>query len=97
MESGFDALNPMEVKAGCDVVRFAENYGDKLSFFGGMDVRILADGDRDTIKKEVIRICSAMRRLGVGYVFGSDHSVPPTVDYDSYCYAMEVFRENCYM
>ncbi len=97
VESGFDALNPMEVKAGCDVVRFAENYGDKLSFLGGFDVRILADGDRDTIKKEVIRICSAMRRLGVGYVFGSDHSVPPTVDYGAYCYAMEVFRDNCYM
>jgi len=97
VKSGFDALNPMEVKAGCDVVRFAEKYGDKLSFFGGLDVRILEDGDRDTIKKEVIRICSAMRKLGVGYLFGSDHSVPPTVDYASYCYAMEVFRENCYM
>ena len=97
VESGFDALNPMEVKAGCDVVRFAEKYGDKLSFFGGFDVRILENGDKDAIKKEVLRICDTVRRLGVGYMFGSDHSVPPTVDYESYRYAVEVFRENCYI
>ena len=96
VECGFDALNPMEVKAGCDVVRFAENYGDKLSFIGGFDVRILERGDKSEIKKEVIRICSAMRRLKAGYVFGTDHSVTPNVTYDSYCYALDVFKENMY-
>lgn len=96
VESGFDALNPMEVKAGCDVVRFAENYGDKLSFVGGFDVRILEEGDKTRIKKEVLRICEAMRRLKVGYVFGTDHSVTPNVKYESYLYALEVFRENMY-
>ncbi len=97
VESGFDGLNPMEVKAGCDVVRFAEKYGDKLSFFGGLDVRILENGDKSEIKKEVLRICDTMRRLKVGYLFGTDHSITPNVDYESYRYAVEVFRENCYM
>ena len=96
VESGFDALNPMEVKAGCDVVRFAEKYGDKLSFVGGYDVRILENGDRAEIKKEVERICRAMRKLKTGYVFGTDHSITPNVDYRSYEYALEVFRENMY-
>lgn len=96
VESGFDALNPMEVKAGCDVVRFAENYGDKLSFVGGFDVRILENGDKTEIKKEVLRICRAMRRLKVGYVFGTDHSITPNVEYESYLYALEVFKENMY-
>lgn len=96
VESGFDALNPMEVKAGCDVVRFAENYGDKLSFVGGFDVRILENGDKGEIKKEVLRICDAMRRLKVGYLFGTDHSITPRVEYDSYQYALDVFRDNMY-
>lgn len=95
VESGFDALNPMEVKAGCDVVRFAEKYGDKLAFFGGFDVRILENGDKAEIKKEVLRICDAMRRLQVGYSFGTDHSITPRVEYESYAYAVEVFRDNC--
>lgn len=96
VESGFDALNPMEVKAGCDVVRFAEKYGDKLSFVGGFDVRILEDGDKTAIKKEVLRICDTMRRLKVGYVFGTDHSITPNVEYESYQYALDVFQENMY-
>lgn len=36
-DAGFDALNPMEVGAGCDVVAFAETYGDKLAFAGGVN------------------------------------------------------------
>jgi uroporphyrinogen decarboxylase len=38
--AGFDALNPMEVKAGCDMFKFADEYGDKLAFVGGLDERI---------------------------------------------------------
>lgn len=38
--AGFDALNPMEVKAGCDLFRFAEQYGDRLAFVGGLDARV---------------------------------------------------------
>jgi len=96
VESGFDALNPMEVKAGCDVVRFAEKYGDKLAFFGGFDVRILENGDKAAIKKEVIRICDTMRKLNVRYLFGTDHSITPNVEYESYQYALDVFKDNCY-
>ena len=44
VKSGFDALNPLEVKAGCDALRFAEQYADRLAFFGGLDVRVLESG-----------------------------------------------------
>ncbi|MHC5034842.1 MAG: uroporphyrinogen decarboxylase family protein [Planctomycetota bacterium] len=46
VDAGFDALNPMEVKAGCDVVRFAERYGDRLAFVGGLDARVLESAVR---------------------------------------------------
>ncbi len=96
IECGFDALNPMEVKAGCDVVRFAQNYGDKLAFMGGFDVRILENGDRCEIKKEVLRITKAMRETKTGYLFGTDHSVTPNVTFQDYQYAVECFKENAY-
>ncbi|NQT93081.1 MAG: hypothetical protein HQ559_09985 [Lentisphaerae bacterium] len=32
-----DALNPMEAKAGSDVVDFAKRYGDQLAFVGGKE------------------------------------------------------------
>ena len=96
VEAGFDACNPMEVKAGCDVVRFAEKFGDQLTFVGGLDVRILENGDRASIRKEIQRITSAMRSMKVPYLFGTDHSVTPKVAFEDYRYAVDYFRENAW-
>jgi len=94
VEAGFDALNPMEVKAGCDTLRFAGQYGDRLAFVGGLDARILESGDRDLIRKGVIRLVEGMKDMGVSYVYGSDHSVSTNVDYDDFRYAVEVYRDH---
>jgi len=93
VEAGFDALNPMEVKSGCDVLRFAERYGDRLVFVGGMDARIFESGDRDLIRSEVIRLMDGMKSIGAGFLFGSDHSISTNVSYADYQYAVEVYRE----
>ena len=91
--AGFDGLNPMEVKAGCDVVRFAKAHGDRLTFFGGLDARVLESGDRVLIRREVTRVLREMKGMGARYVFGSDHSVSTNVRYGDFCYALEVCRE----
>ncbi len=93
VEAGFDGLNPMEVKAGCDVVRFARRYGDRLCFCGGLDVRILESGDREHIRREIVSLLRAMKDTGAGYLFGSDHSVTPNVSYEDYRFALDVYRE----
>ena len=93
VDVGFDALNPMEVKAGCDVVAFAREYGDKLAFIGGLDARILESGDHSEIKQEVTRICTGMKDCGGRYLFGSDHSLSTNVDLSDYEYAIEMFKE----
>jgi len=92
--AGFDALNPMEVKAGCNVVKFAEQYGGKLAFVGGFDVRILESGDRALIKRDVGRFMRDMKSVGARFFFGSDHSCSDKVDYDGYMAALEAYREN---
>jgi uroporphyrinogen decarboxylase len=94
VEAGFDALNPMEVKAGNDLFAFAEQYGDRLAFVGGLDVRVLETNDRDVIRREVIQIVEGMKARGARYFFATDHSVTPRVTYDSYRYALEVYREH---
>ena len=94
VEAGFDALNPMEVKAGCDALKFAEQYGDKLAFIGGLDALVLESGDKDLIKREVIRIVEGMKSLGARYIFGSDHSVSPNVKYEDFVYAIEVYKKH---
>jgi uroporphyrinogen decarboxylase len=94
LEAGFDGINPMEVKAGCDTLELADKYSDKLAFKGGLDVRVLESGDRGQIKKEVAALVSGMTGRGARYIFGSDHSVSSRVSYDDFLYAVEVYREN---
>lgn len=93
IESGFDGLNPMEVKAGCDIYKFTEAYGDRLIFVGGLDVRIIETGDRDLIKRETTDLINGMKDRGARFLFGSDHSITTGVTYDDYQYMLDVYRD----
>lgn len=92
--AGFDALNPMEAKVGCDVVAFARQYGDRLAFIGGMDARLFESGDRQRIRDEVVRLCTSLKDAGARYVFGSDHSISPNVKLADFQYAIDVYKAN---
>ena len=96
VEAGFDALNPMEVKAGCDIFSFAEKYADKLAFIGGLDARILESGDEDVIRTGVSLLIEGMKKRRARYVFGSDHSISTNVTLASMKFAHEVYREHMY-
>lgn len=93
IEAGFDALNPMEVKAGNDIFKYAEKYGDRLCFVGGMDARILECGDRARIRKGVTDFIQGMRQRGARLIYGSDHSLSTNISYPDFLYSVEVFRE----
>ncbi|MDO8587540.1 MAG: hypothetical protein Q7T82_10930 [Armatimonadota bacterium] len=43
--------------------------------------------------EEEIRSKLAVAMRGGGYIFHSDHSVPPTVSFENYRYAMELVDE----
>ena len=94
LEAGFVGLNPMERKAGCDPVELAGAYGEQLIFIGGFDVRIFETNDRDLIAAEIKTLLNKMKRLGAGYIFGSDHTITPRVQYDTYQFVLGVFREH---
>ena len=94
VEAGFDGLNPMEVKAGCDTLRLAEQYGDRLAFIGGLDARVLESGDRDLIRRKVTGLIEGMKARGARYVFASDHSLSTNVRYDDFRFALDVYREH---
>lgn len=94
VDAGFDALNPMEVKAGNNPLRIAKQYKDKLAFIGGLDAVVLESGNRDLIKKEIVTLVEGMKSIGARYVFGSDHSLSTNIDYDDFCFAIDVYREH---
>jgi uroporphyrinogen decarboxylase len=88
IEAGIDCLQVIEVKAGMDLLKLYRDYGDILSFMGGIDVRALYTNDRQVIDAELeAKIPEVMQNYG--YVLHSDHSIPNTVHYDTYQYFIE--------
>jgi len=91
IEAGVDMYNPLEAKAGLDVVDLKRRFGRRLGFNGNINVQVLETNDRGKVRREVLRKLNAAK--GGGYIFQSDHSVPDTVDFETYDYAMELVRE----
>ena len=92
IETGFDCIQPLEVKAGNDLLALKRQYGDQLSFMGGIDVRAMADPDPSVIERE-IRSKIPAAKSGGGYIYHSDHSVPDNVSFAQYRRVMELVAE----
>ena len=85
VEAGIDCLQVIEVKAGNDLLRIYEKYGDRLSFMGGIDVRAIYSNDRATIDAELEAKIPIVKG-NYGFCLHSDHSIPKTVDFEAYEY-----------
>ncbi|MCK6579988.1 MAG: hypothetical protein L6Q98_18000 [Anaerolineae bacterium] len=84
--AGVQVLQPLEAKSNLDVRLLKRAYGTDLAFFGNIDVRRMA-GTPAALEEEVrSKLEIAMR--GGGYIYHSDHSVPPTVSLENYRYLM---------
>ena len=88
MEAGVTCLHPLEAKAGLDVRKLKGEYGDDLAFFGNIDIRVMG-GTREEIEEEV-RSKLSVAKVGGGYLYHSDHSVPPSVSLDNYRFVLEM-------
>lgn len=88
LEAGIDCLQVIEVKAGMDLVKLYQQYGEILSFMGGIDVRTLYTNDCAIIDQELESKIPIVKGH-YGYVLHSDHSIPNTVHYDTYRYFIE--------
>jgi uroporphyrinogen decarboxylase len=91
IEIGIDAYNPLEAKAGLDVVDLRRKYGHRIGFCGNMDVITWANGTQDEIKAAVLTKLNAAK--GGGLIFQSDHSVPSNVTGQNYEYVVNLVRE----
>lgn len=88
LEAGIDCLQVIEVKAGMDLLRIHQNFGDKIALCGGIDVRTLYSNDRTIIDAELEAKIPFVKE-GFGYILHSDHSIPNTVEYDTYRYFIQ--------
>jgi uroporphyrinogen decarboxylase len=90
LKAGLNAVWPMEVQAGMDVVEMRKNYGRRLVIFGGIDKRALARGKSQT-EAEVDRVWPVVETGG--YIPHTDHSIPPDVPWGTFCHYREYMAE----
>jgi uroporphyrinogen decarboxylase len=91
IEMGLDAYNPLEAKAQMDAVELKRKFGDKIGYCGNSNVQVWETGNKELIKKEVLRKLNAAR--GGGFIFQSDHSVSSDVSGETYDYIVKLVRE----
>lgn len=90
VDVGIDAINPIEPRAGMDVVALREKYGRRLALVGGLcNSRILPQGTPDEVRCHILHVLQAGR--GGGLVIGA-HSIGPDISQERYDEAMALLR-----
>ncbi|MDB4433223.1 hypothetical protein N9166_00620 [bacterium] len=97
IETGIDALNPIQVgAANMDTKELKREFGSELSFWGGgIDTqRVLPRGSVDEVKDEVKRRIDDLAPGG-GFVFTAVHNIQPDVPPENLRAMWEAFQEHC--
>jgi uroporphyrinogen decarboxylase len=90
IEAGIDCIQPMEARAGNNVIEYSRLY-KKISFLGNINADILSTS-KERIFEEISTKIKGVKE-SKRYLFHSDHSLPPTISFENYEYAIEVARE----
>jgi uroporphyrinogen decarboxylase len=68
-------------------------YGDHLTFWGNINIITMSDGTDDEIEEEIRSKVTPFKESGGGYIYHSDHSVPPTVNFERYRLVLDLVRK----
>jgi uroporphyrinogen decarboxylase len=91
IECGVQVIQPLEAKSGLDIRLLRQRYGADLTFYGNIDVIEMAESD-ESAETEISGKLSAFDRSG-GYIYHSDHSVPPEVSFQRYSHIINCVRK----
>lgn len=90
LDCGFDGINPVEYRAGMDVVQLREKY-PKLALLGGLDnVHILRHGTPEEIRAHTRHVLSAGRD---GLLALGTHSIGPDISVANWEVVVATWRE----
>ncbi len=78
LEVGYEILNPVQTRAkNMEAWRLKQNYGDQLTFYGGVDVqRLLPFGTVDEVRQGVKEMIKTLG-TGGGLLFATSHNIEP--------------------
>ena len=94
IEIEVDALNPVQTTAAkMEPERLKGEFGDRISFWGGIDShRVLPWGSEEEVKEEV-RMVTSILGPGGGYILNSVHNIQPNVPLENLFAMFEAAKE----
>jgi uroporphyrinogen-III decarboxylase len=92
-EAGINALCPMEIRAGNDLLKLRDELGHAMAFMGGIDKTKIAKGGK-ALEEEFESKVPQLLEDG-GYIPCCDHYIPPNVSWSNYCRFIELLKEYC--
>lgn len=87
LDAGVDVLWPIERAAGVSPIEWRRRFGKTLRLWGGVDKRVLTQ-PREAIRAHLREFIPLIEEGG--FIPTVDHTVPPDVPWDNFCYYMEM-------
>jgi len=95
IEIGIDILNPIQPQA-MDPIRLKQDYGDKLCFWGSLDIQqTIPFGTPEDVKAEVITRLKTLGRGG-GLLIGPTHNLQLDTPLENFWAMVETIRQTTY-
>jgi uroporphyrinogen decarboxylase len=92
LETGIDVLNPLQPECN-DLGRIKAQYGDRLSFWGGIGVQsVMPHGTPDEVR-QAVRDTATMLGTGGGLLLAPAHILDPAVPWENVVAYIEAARQ----
>jgi uroporphyrinogen decarboxylase len=85
IDAGLEVIQPLQANIGMNLGGLKQEYGKDITFWGNICAEKLA-GSFEDIEKEIGEKLTTAKKDG-GYIYHSDHSIPPNVILKNYLYA----------
>lgn len=93
IETGIDAINPLEPVAGMDIRHIKQKYGDRVAIIGNIDCgRLLCHAPAEEVR-QVTRETINVAAPGGGFCLSSSNSIHSSVNPENYYAMVETLRQ----
>lgn len=82
IRAGIEVVQPLQANTGMDVRTLKKEFGRDLTFWGNINEMEMTKSFDDIEREIAEKFPEAMK--GGGYIYHSDHSIPPTVSLENY-------------
>ncbi len=83
IEIGYDAYQSIQASAGMDICQLKQDYGDKITLWGGVNLENIMSGTQEDVRNDV-RLAMECAKPGGKFIMGISHSVAVGSNYDNY-------------